>query len=583
MLSTLFAICGFHPRQPSESDLVLQGYTALDQWLNAAVKKSMHQAGVTGMGVAVINTDGVILQRGYGFADKANKVSVGENTRFRAGSVSKPFTSIAVHQLAEEGLLDLDAPLQSFIPDFSIKSRHGDTAEITLRHILSHHAGLPSDILDGMWTDQPAPLSEVVGKLQGSYTTSAPGTAMAYSNIGFSLAGVAIEQVSGLSFEEYMQRNVLTRLGMAASSFSPRAEHPQLSLSYINGKPVKEAGIRDTPAGALVSTTGDLAKMAKAILNRGRIDKTETVILQPKTVADMLTIQSYPSPYTAGNIAALGWMRVPSNLPCGHDLVWHNGQTLGHSALVYLSCQAGLGIVMLSNSPATEVMDSLARDIMGHAYTIRYGGKQHKTTASMAESLPGTATSAEGQYVSTAGLITVSGQGDRYYTEFSGQKWQLDEIAAGQYKARLRLLGFVPVASKELRAATIHIRQVSVASGNDKLVFIEGDGAQQFLASSVLPQEPPPIWADRTGEYELVTRLHESKFLSIGPVELGLRDGIYVVVLSIDDQTVDYPLAFHGDNGASVQGFGRMLGAALEFVQPDSFDLMGLRFKRLTG
>jgi len=415
MLSTLFAICGFHPRQPSESDLVLQGYTALDQWLNAAVKKSMHQAGVTGMGVAVINTD----------------------------------------------------------------------------------------------------------------------AAMAYSNIGFSLAGVAIEQVSGLSFEEYMQRNVVTRLGMAASSFSPRAEHPQLSLSYINGKPV--------------------------------------------------TIQSYPSPYTAGIIAALGWMRVPSNLPCGHDLVWHNGQTLGHSALVYLSCQAGLGIVMLSNSPATEVMDSLARDIMGHAYTIRYGGKQHKTTASMAESLPGTATSAEGQYVSTAGLITVPGQGDRYYTEFSGQKWQLDEIAAGQYKARLRLLGFVPVASKELRAATIHIRQVSVASGNDKLVFIEGDGAQQFLASSVLPQEPPPIWADRTGEYELVTRLHESKFLSIGPVELGLRDGIYVVVLSIDDQTVDYPLAFHGDNGASVQGFGRMLGAALEFVQPDSFDLMGLRFKRLTG
>lgn len=145
MLSILVTACGIKPRAPTENALVQRGYSAMDQWLDATAKKSMRRAGITGLSVAVTDADGVVLQRHYGFADKANAVPVSNETRFRAGSVSKPFTSIAVHQLAEQGLLDRDAPLQTIIPDFSIRSRHGGVDQITLRNILSHHAGFPSD------------------------------------------------------------------------------------------------------------------------------------------------------------------------------------------------------------------------------------------------------------------------------------------------------------------------------------------------------------------------------------------------------------------------------------------------------
>ena len=581
MLSTLLMACGIKPRPPAESALVQRGYAAMDQWLDAAVKKSKRRAGITGLSVAVTDVDGVVLQRHYGFADKASAVPVANETRFRAGSVSKPFTSIAVHQLAEQALLDLDAPLQTIIPGFSIRSRHGGVDQITLRNILSHHAGLPSDILDGMWSDEPAAIADVVDMLQSSYTTSAPGTVMAYSNIGFTLAGVAIEQVSGQSFEKYMQLSVLDALGMSSSSFNALADHPQLSHSYINGKPVDEAGIRDTPAGALVSTTDDLAKMVVAVLNNGRIANTSQALLQPKTVKDMLTAQTYASPYAFANMAALGWIRVPSLLPRGHDLVWHNGQTLGHSALVHTSLEAGLGIVMLSNSPATEAMDALAKDIMQHAYTIRYGGEQAKRPVTESDPLPGTAASAEGQYISTAGLATVTRRGGHYAAEFSGQKWRLDEAAPGQYKAKLRLFGLIPVANDTLRSATVHVRSLGAEHANEKLIFVESEGIRQFLASSVSPQSPSSVWLSRAGEYELITQLHDSKFLDIGSVKLEQQDGVHVAVLTMDDQVAAYPLSFHSDNEASLQGYGRMLGAALQFTEEGIFEVMGLRFRRV--
>ena len=270
-------------------------------------------------------------------------------------------------------------------------------------------------------------------------------------------------------------------------------------------------------------------------------------------------------------------------MPFGHDLVWHNGQTLGHSALVLLSLDARLGVVMLANSPAADAMDSLAKAIMRHAYTIEYGHVQSKFDTSSVESLPGVGTSVAGKFVSVACLTTVTHRGDSYYATISNQKWRLDEIALGQYKVRLCLLGYVPLSNTELRAITIFARRVSGDSGIVSLIFIEKDGVKQFFASSVLPQKPPPIWLDRTGQYELVISLYDSKYLEIEPAVLTVHDDVYVVILSIDDQSVSCPLSFHGADVASLQGYGRMLGAALEFVQSDTFELMGLRFKRKSG
>ncbi len=119
----------------------------------------------------------MVWSQGFGYADKVNSIAATPETVYRVvGSISKLFTDRLVMQLAGQGKLDIDKPLQTYLPNFSIKSRFTNAYPITPRNIMTHHSGLPGDVGRGMWTKNPAQFNQLVGRLSDEYVAYPPNT-----------------------------------------------------------------------------------------------------------------------------------------------------------------------------------------------------------------------------------------------------------------------------------------------------------------------------------------------------------------------------------------------------------------------
>lgn len=606
MLTLLLNACGLATKHPPAERLKQHGYTEIASWLDHDMPKRIKRHDITGVGIAVIDNGQIVVSKGFGFADKEASRPVTEDTLFRAGSVTKSFTATGVMQLVEKGALDLDAPLSDAIPEFRINNhinsrsinrntnRNGSSnanhntedKRVTLRTILSHHAGLPSDVVNGMWSANPAPISQVVSLLHNQFMTSTPGTVFSYSNIGYSLAGRAIELASGKPYAEYMQQHVLQPLGMNDSGFELDTATDNISLGYIEGDLVREQDLRDKPAGALITNTTDLAKFVSAIMASGEIAPQgqhaqsmdePAKLLQKNSLTEMLTAQPYSSPYVIDNLAGLGWFKVTGSLPLGHDIVMHNGQTMAHSALVQISTDSNIGVVILTNSPAQEAIDAIAKDIFKLAYQGKYPGAE-KVIDTRSRSLPGQPVSGVGRYVSEFGLINVRGSQQRLTATFADQRWTLRDNLTDGFNIKLKLFGFIPVSDARLRTVKVHFREVD----NQKLVYLEQNGMRQLVASGLEPQHHSAAWATHSGEFELTTALPDGgRNLDMGQMQLQWENDVYRFTVSQGGNDIDYALKIISDTQAVLQGYGRSLGSTVTLLDDGQIDWLGLRYRPL--
>lgn len=234
---------------------------------------------IPGATVVIVQNGAVALKGGYGFADIRARIPVDpDRTRFRIASISKLFTATAIMQLVEQGKIDLNADVNTYLGGFKIPPTYAEP--ITLANILTHTAGF-----DDRYLGIAAPLSQQVEPL-GSYLARSmpprvlpPGKTFAYSNHAFGLAGHIVESVSGQEFGAYVQANIFAPLGMSNSTFGVPYPVPQdIAVPYFRGG--TENGfvrseldrMRFGPAGDLITTAGDMAPFMLAHLNRGAID-----------------------------------------------------------------------------------------------------------------------------------------------------------------------------------------------------------------------------------------------------------------------------------------------------------------------
>ncbi len=229
-------------------------YEYTKQYVSWLIQKEMKRNNVTGLSIALVDDQRVVWAQGFGYADTANKVPATPETLYRVGSISKLFTATAVMQLAEEGKIDIDQPLQTYLPEFSVKTRFPDAGPITPRSIMTHHSGLPSNHEKGMWSKNPEPFTTDVTYLKDEYTAYPPNYIFSYSNLAVTILGPVIEKVTDRDFVSYMDDALLRPMNMTHSSFAPGPDlKPFLSKGYRDGKEIEEAGLRDVPAGALQS------------------------------------------------------------------------------------------------------------------------------------------------------------------------------------------------------------------------------------------------------------------------------------------------------------------------------------------
>jgi len=283
----------------------------LEAFLDTLMAEQMEEHHIPGAAVAVVKDGELFFAKGYGLADIEAGIPVDpEKTLFRIGSGSKLFTATAVMQLVEQGILDLDEDVNTYL-DFEIPDSYPEP--ITLRHLLSHTAGIDvSDLNIGAPSaDELLPTGEWL-RANLRERIRPPGQVPAYSNYGLTLAGYIVELVSGISYEQYIEENILEPLGMEHTT----ARQPlpvNLAPDYYTGylyadgeyQSVHELGLSDTefenvtvvPAGAVSASATDMARFMIAHLQDGRYsdeDIAEARILDEATAQQMhSTLSTY--------------------------------------------------------------------------------------------------------------------------------------------------------------------------------------------------------------------------------------------------------------------------------------------------
>jgi len=261
-------------------------------FLDGLIEGLMASRHVPGAVVVVVKDGAVVYQQGYGYADLDTKRPIDAGTTlFRVASISKLFTATAVMQLVEQGKLDLDADVNTYLRGVTVPEAFG--APVTLRNLLTHTAGFDDSFLDSTESldATPEPLVSYLARRLPPRVMP-PGEILSYSNHGLALAGLVVEQVSGRPFADYVRDEILLPLGMTQSGFGLPVPVPEaLAVGYDRrGDVYRPAGVdrlRAGPAGDFFTRAPDMARFALAHLADGRVPGSDARILRPETAQRM--------------------------------------------------------------------------------------------------------------------------------------------------------------------------------------------------------------------------------------------------------------------------------------------------------
>ena len=312
------------------------------------------ETGAPGLSAAVLLDGEVIWQGAAGMADAEAKAPMATATVGRAASVTKLFTGAAILMLRDAGLLSLDAPVATYLPEVAeVLYPSADSPRMTVRHLVTHTSGLPRlGQLDYVTRPAQGPTAdEVLAGLKGLALESVPGQRVTYSNLGAALAGILVSRVAQMPYETFVTERILKPLGMAASKWSRDGYAPS---QVATGSPKADVGLfaphhwvfgAANAAGGLYLNADDLAKFgAFQLAAWPPRDAEDTAPLRRASIRE--------SHLLAGGGAGKGghgifWV-VSSSGPLGH-VVGHTGATDKFSSSIILAPQKGVGAVALAN------------------------------------------------------------------------------------------------------------------------------------------------------------------------------------------------------------------------------------------
>ncbi len=267
----------------------------IEAFLDGLVPLQIETNDIAGATISIVKDGKVIFAKGYGYADAKTKKPVSaETTLFRIGSITKLFTWISAMQLVEQGKLDLDADVDTYL-DFKIPKTFGKP--VTMRNLMTHRAGF-QEIVKNLGA-QNAGKPDLAKYVRENIPVQIfePGTTPSYSNYGAALAGYIVERASGMPFDAYVEANIYKPLGMTHSSLRqplPKELEGDMSTGYqlASGEPLAFEIVNAYPAGSQSSSAVDMTKFMMALLNggalgEGRILKPETLALMHDTVTTL--------------------------------------------------------------------------------------------------------------------------------------------------------------------------------------------------------------------------------------------------------------------------------------------------------
>ncbi len=328
------------------SILTFQAQTTNENNLIATIDKetpvSMQKHKVPGLAIAIIKNGKVILKKGYGFSNVAAQKKVTTKDGFNIGSISKMFTAWGIMKLVETGKVSLDAPISTYLKSWKLPSSSFDTSKITIRNVLNHSAGLTVHGYNGYNSKKEVPT--LINSLNGTKNAdekvtlfAAPNTKWKYSGGGYSMLQLLIEDVSGMSFEKFMKRNIFKPLKMKHTSFTiDKKIIKNTAKAYDEeAKLIPLRLFAAKAAAGLHTTLEDLILFAQATINNNKVLSARSIEIMTKATK-----------VSRGNYG-FGYMIM--NRFGDFTLTGHGGSNEGWHSGFMLDLKSKSGFIILTN------------------------------------------------------------------------------------------------------------------------------------------------------------------------------------------------------------------------------------------
>jgi len=322
--------------------------------LDDRIPELMNMYNIPGVSIALIKDGKVIWSEGYGYQDLEDAKPVTPDTLFRAESITKSVTAWGVMNLVEKGDIKLDDPLEKHLTTWHLPETEYPEEAVTIKQLLSHSSGITggSDYeLPG--TERP-PLEEVLAgehSLHRAKLVREPGSSFEYSNQGFIILELLVEDITGKRYDHYIEELILDPLDMSNTTYD-QGEEVQARLAtsyYLNGEPVPMHVYPFKGPGGLNATAADLARFYAAGMDTEGQEKGRGV-LTAKSVEVLYTPVIEPADFYAYSSDSVGMGYFIDKLETGEKAVFHGGEGAGSLGMAYAVPEGGDGLVVLTNS-----------------------------------------------------------------------------------------------------------------------------------------------------------------------------------------------------------------------------------------
>ncbi|GLI06883.1 hypothetical protein YDYSG_29130 [Paenibacillus tyrfis] len=330
----------------------------------------MKKHNVNGSNFVVVKDGKVLVNKGYGYADKEKKTPVDKNTVFQIGSVTKTFTGLAANQLADQGKINLHEDIQTYLGGMKIPNK--TEKKLTMFDLLTYTTGFDFPDIASYYSPEFAnkdmPMKQFILDHMPTVVRP-PGEAYTYDNFGFLLAGYAIENVSGMPFHQYMDKNVFKPLGMNSTSvrLTPELNNRMAAHYGLTGElvPMDWNAPTDGPQGSIISTGDDMSKYLTMLLQKGKYGDKQLV--SEKTAEQMLTYQVVADKSIPQTTVG-GFEGYRNELANGQRVAIKGGNVTGHQSLIVVIPEKNTAFSMSYNNETVMMSMDVYEAFMDHYF-----------------------------------------------------------------------------------------------------------------------------------------------------------------------------------------------------------------------
>ena len=329
----------------SEKNRTSEGTILSDRFntIKDSISKKIDNGDIPSLSVAVIENGEIIWMESFGYADKENNIKATPNTLYGIASISKPITATGIMKLVEDGKIDLDADIETYLKDINLKYYVSDSNKVSCRNLLSHTSGLPMHFW--YYYDNDTVSIPDIKQTANKYgiIVNPPSSKFVYSNLGYGILGEAISEISGKSFKDYMTQEIFIPLGMIQTTLDISSKtKDKLARHYdINGD-LMPFSFCDTPGAS--TTIQDLIQFGKFHL--GNDSANTEPLLSMKTIQSMQKGQ-YADNTNDRNTYGLGWFFDDEKYK--YKTVYHAGGMDGVDAMIRLLPEKNIVVAAISN------------------------------------------------------------------------------------------------------------------------------------------------------------------------------------------------------------------------------------------